>query len=143
MKAPENETPGPSLWGPGGPSRSFAGYVYRSTRKRYVYVMESRWVKRSEPDYLASLEHAVAGRRALLDARENLTKGMRQAHPLDAVAHVLGSLDMLELAERRLVEAARLQGSTWEQIGAVFGVTRQAAFQRFGGGSEVDSERAS
>ena len=105
--------------------------------------MKSRWVKRSEPDYLAALEHAAAGRRALLDARENLTKGLRQAHPLDAVAHVLGSLDMLELAERRLVEAARLQGSTWEQIGAVFGVTRQAAFQRFGGGSEVDSDRAS
>ena len=33
---------------------------------------------------------------------------------------------------RALVSVARQQGATWQEIGAVLGTTRQAAFQRFG-----------
>ena len=95
------------------------------------------------PDFLASLSHTRRGRIAVHDARHTLAQASRQVLELDALARVLGALDQLELAERELVAGARDQGATWEAIGQVYGVTRQAAFKRFGGGSEVDSERAS
>jgi hypothetical protein len=45
------------------------------------------------------------------------------------------SLDMIvEDTLRALVEQARAAGHTWAEIGEVLHVTRQAAFQRFGGG---------
>lgn len=45
------------------------------------------------------------------------------------------SLDMIvEDTLRALVAQARAAGHTWAQIGAVLHVSRQAAFQRFGGG---------
>jgi hypothetical protein len=40
-----------------------------------------------------------------------------------------------DAARRALEEAvarARAQGSSWSEVGAVLGITRQAAFQRFG-----------
>jgi hypothetical protein len=46
---------------------------------------------------------------------------------------------MTDLQRRRLdldlaiaVEVARVDGLSWQDIGTVLGVTRQAAFQRFG-----------
>lgn len=75
-------------------------------------------------------------RACAIDARKNLTRVLRVPLAADALAHVLGAMDMLEQAERSLVAAAREQGSTWEQIGDVLGVTRQAARQRFMGGDE-------
>ena len=45
------------------------------------------------------------------------------------------SLDMIvEDTMRALVEQARAAGHTWAEIGDVLHVSRQAAFQRFGGG---------
>lgn len=45
------------------------------------------------------------------------------------------SLDMIvEDTLRALVEQARADGHTWAEIGEVLHVSRQAAFQRFGGG---------
>ncbi len=45
------------------------------------------------------------------------------------------SLDMIvEDTLRALVEQARAAGHTWAEIGEVLRVSRQAAFQRFGGG---------
>ena len=45
------------------------------------------------------------------------------------------TLDMLvEDTLRALVRRARREGRTWAEIGQVLNVTRQAAFQRFGGG---------
>jgi hypothetical protein len=45
------------------------------------------------------------------------------------------SLDMIvEDSLRALVEQARAAGHTWAEIGDVLHVSRQAAFQRFGGG---------
>jgi hypothetical protein len=50
------------------------------------------------------------------------------------------SLDLIvEETLRALVEQARAAGHTWAEIGEVLHVTRQAAFQRFGGGSRADA----
>ena len=51
------------------------------------------------------------------------------------------SLDMLvEDTLRALVEQARGAGHTWAEVGDVLRVSRQAAFQRFGGGRPASSE---
>lgn len=45
------------------------------------------------------------------------------------------SLDLIvEDTLQALVDQARAEGHTWAEIGSVFRVSRQAAFQRFGGG---------
>jgi hypothetical protein len=51
------------------------------------------------------------------------------------------SLDMIvEDTLRALVEQARAAGHTWAEIGELLHVTRQAAFQRFGGGRTPTAE---
>ncbi len=51
------------------------------------------------------------------------------------------SLDMIvEDSLRALVERARAAGHTWAEIGEVLHVSRQAAFQRFGGGPRPSAE---
>ena len=51
------------------------------------------------------------------------------------------SLDMVvEDTLRALVEQARASGHTWAEIGVLLRVSRQAAFQRFGGGRRPSSE---
>lgn len=51
------------------------------------------------------------------------------------------SLDMIvEDTLRALVEQARAAGHTWAEIGELLHVTRQAAFQRFGGGQRPTAE---
>lgn len=53
------------------------------------------------------------------------------------------SLDMIvEDTLRALVEQARAAGHTWAEIGDVLHVSRQAAFQRFGGGRRPTAEDA-
>lgn len=55
--------------------------------------------------------------------------------PDPALDAVLAARDRLTAAEEQLqvsVTAARHAGRTWQQIGDVLGVSRQAAFQRFG-----------
>jgi hypothetical protein len=52
--------------------------------------------------------------------------------PLDAVATALADLRSAESQLRDAVDAARDAGNTWAEIGDVLGITRQAAFQRFG-----------
>lgn len=37
----------------------------------------------------------------------------------------------MEVLQRESVAAARAQGASWEAIGKVFGVTKQAAWHRF------------
>lgn len=70
---------------------------------------------------------------------EVVAAGIRDASAADAQAAlaVLASVRSLGLllddAERILVRRARTEGLTWAQIGNVLHVTRQAAFQRFGG----------
>jgi hypothetical protein len=51
------------------------------------------------------------------------------------------SLDMIvEDTLRALVEQARAAGHTWAELGELLHVTRQAAFQRFGGGPRPTAE---
>ena len=51
------------------------------------------------------------------------------------------SLDMVvEDTLRALVDQARAAGHTWAEIGGLLRVSRQAAFQRFGGGRRSTSE---
>jgi hypothetical protein len=51
------------------------------------------------------------------------------------------SLDMIvEDTLRALVEQARSAGHTWAEIGQLLHVSRQAAFQRFGGGPRATSQ---
>ncbi|MFC5179987.1 hypothetical protein [Actinomadura harenae] len=55
--------------------------------------------------------------------------------PGDALAGVAAAAEAVRRADDRLrgtVEAARASGRTWQEIGDVLGITRQAAFQRFG-----------
>jgi Protein of unknown function (DUF3887) len=52
--------------------------------------------------------------------------------PLDAVVAARADLGVAESRLREEVDAARDAGSTWAEIGDVLGITRQAAFQRFG-----------
>jgi hypothetical protein len=53
----------------------------------------------------------------------------------DPIASIRAARDVQERAEALMAEAvrhARDAGCTWQDIGAVLGVSRQAAFQRFG-----------
>jgi Protein of unknown function (DUF3887) len=70
---------------------------------------------------------AAAGRRTGADEH-----GGSAPEPLAAVR---AASELVALADRSLrlsVDAARNAGHTWQEIGDLLGVTRQAAFQRFG-----------
>jgi hypothetical protein len=76
-------------------------------------------VTRSEADVLAARYRDLA---------QLVAAGNGYAALLESVK-VQRSLDRLV---RRAVVEARKKGATWEQIGAVYGITKQAAQQRFG-----------
>jgi hypothetical protein len=52
--------------------------------------------------------------------------------PLDAIAFIQGAAGELADGLLAAVQRARTAGSTWAEIGQVLGISRQAAFQRFG-----------
>lgn len=54
------------------------------------------------------------------------------AAPLDAVAAARRLAELVDGVLRESVDRARRGGHTWQEVGAVLGTTRQAAFQRFG-----------
>lgn len=54
------------------------------------------------------------------------------AAPLDAVAAARRLAELVDAVLRESVDRARRAGHTWQEVGAVLGTTRQAAFQRFG-----------
>jgi hypothetical protein len=51
--------------------------------------------------------------------------------PLPRLAAVRRALEGLEKLERSTVAEARAAGATWSEIGTVYGVSKQAAQQRF------------
>lgn len=51
---------------------------------------------------------------------------------LDVVAEASAAHEAARVALQRAVHAALDQGASWSDIGGVLGVSRQAAFQRFG-----------
>jgi hypothetical protein len=55
------------------------------------------------------------------------------AHPDKKRLEQLSALEwLLGKAQRKAVANLRAQGMTWAEVGDVFGITRQAAQQRFG-----------
>jgi hypothetical protein len=71
---------------------------------------------------------AAAGGRAA--ARSLLAQ--ESASPLDAIAFIQGAASEIGEGMQAAVQRAREAGSTWAEVGQVLGITRQAAFQRFG-----------
>ncbi len=76
----------------------------------------------------------------MLSANAELVAGVLRAdgHPSGQVVRAIAATRSLETIVddtlRALVEQARAAGHTWAEIGDVLHVSRQAAFQRFGGG---------
>ncbi|RFU42810.1 hypothetical protein DZF91_04670 [Actinomadura logoneensis] len=59
----------------------------------------------------------------------------RPEAPGGALSAVAAAAEAVRRADdhlRAAVETARSSGTTWQEIGDVLGITRQAAFQRFG-----------
>lgn len=80
-----------------------------------------------------------AARRERASVKGKLTvhdrQGMVDIGEHDPLTTVIAAHDTLRAAEQRLhraVRAARSAGETWEVIGETLGITRQAAYQRFG-----------
>lgn len=81
----------------------------------------------------AALAKKLEAHAALVAAvlrREDVSRSQIRTLTAVGTARILSSL--ADEALLRLVELARSEGFTWEQIGDVVGTTRQAAFQRFG-----------
>ena len=83
----------------------------------------------------------------LLLTNVQLVAGVLRAEGTDAPGQAMRaiaatrSLDMIvEDTLRALVEQARTAGHTWAEIGELLHVSRQAAFQRFGGGRRSTAE---
>jgi hypothetical protein len=53
------------------------------------------------------------------------------ADPLARLAEVRGARKALEALEAQTVSEARASGATWGEIGALYGISKQAAQQRF------------
>jgi hypothetical protein len=54
------------------------------------------------------------------------------ASPLDAIAFIQGAASEMGDGMQAAVQRARELGRTWAEVGQVLGMSRQAAFQRFG-----------
>lgn len=68
-----------------------------------------------------------AARRLLQQSRSS-----GPADPLHEIEFIQGAASELEAGQRAAARRAREAGRTWAEIGQVLGITRQAAFQRFG-----------
>jgi hypothetical protein len=64
-------------------------------------------------------------------AAKTLTQLTGTADPLERLRLVTQLRGLVEALEHDAVELARESGATWKQIGAVNGLTKQAAQQRF------------
>lgn len=73
------------------------------------------------------------GRQETIDAMISQQFAIVDTGPvLDAVGQAQRLATAAEQTLRRTVDRARDDGHTWRQIGTVLGISRQAAFQRFG-----------
>jgi hypothetical protein len=75
-----------------------------------------------------------AGARGRAAARDLLRKLLSEESesPLDAIAFIQGTASEIAEGMQAAVRRARKGGSTWAEVGQVLGISRQAAFQRFG-----------
>lgn len=73
-------------------------------------------------------------RRELADAWADAQQATQPLERIDAVRRVRDAADALEHA---LVREARAAGVSWSRIGALYGLTKQGAQQRFRAGGET------
>jgi hypothetical protein len=65
---------------------------------------------------------------------QDLEEAARTArHPLILAKTICGSMSILESQLRKVVPILRERGSSWTQIGAALGITKQSAWERFSG----------
>jgi hypothetical protein len=79
---------------------------------------------------LASLSTLLAGQASLL--AEAAGSPLAPPSYLDQVPNALRACQLAEQVLKLCVQQSRDAGHTWQEIGDLLGVTRQAAFQRFG-----------
>ena len=75
---------------------------------------------------------AAAGGRAAAHALLRRLLAEESASPLDAIAFIQGAASEIGDGLQTAVQRARQAGRTWAEVGQVLGISRQAAFQRFG-----------
>jgi hypothetical protein len=75
-----------------------------------------------------------AGARGQAAARDLLRHLLSEesVSPLDAIAFIQGAVNEMAEGMQVAVRRAREGGGTWADVGQVLGISRQAAFQRFG-----------
>lgn len=76
--------------------------------------------------------HLGMARDELRGAESAVRKAGRRPDPLAAVPLIQAAIAHLEEAREQMVLEARHQDRSWEVIASEFGITRQAAYQRFG-----------
>jgi hypothetical protein len=74
---------------------------------------------------------AAGGQAAARDLLGQLFSG-ESVSPLDAIAFIQGAASEIGEGMQAAVQRARKAGRTWAEVGQVLGISRQAAFQRFG-----------
>lgn len=82
----------------------------------------------ADPDVIAERLRRVSAA-----AADELTKP--SAEPLRALAAAIELVEVAGQAQRTIFAAARDRGASWSTVGGILGITRQAAYQRFGQGS--------
>jgi hypothetical protein len=75
---------------------------------------------------------AAAGGRAAARGLLGRLLSEDPASPLDAIAFIQGAASEIGEGMQAAVQRAREAGRTWAEVGDVLGISRQAAFQRFG-----------
>jgi hypothetical protein len=75
---------------------------------------------------------AAVGGRAAARALLRQLLSQESASPLDAIAFIQGAASEIGEGMQAAVQRARKAGQTWAEVGQVLGISRQAAFQRFG-----------
>ena len=65
-------------------------------------------------------------------APRTTTTATQKRRLLEKVARASAAFEAARVALHKAVHAALDRGASWAEIGAVLGVSRQAAFQRFG-----------
>jgi hypothetical protein len=102
-------------------------------------------VEQSLPDVpgLSDVEHELLGivltqNAGLVAAGLGAPAGAGRPTALEALAAARSAAILLDDSVRILVGQARAGGRTWAAVGAALQVTRQAAFQKFGGDDDAD-----
>ncbi|MGD0699564.1 MAG: DUF3887 domain-containing protein [Trebonia sp.] len=75
---------------------------------------------------------AAAGGRAAARGLVGELLSQEPTNPLDAIAFLQGAASEIGDGMQAAVQRARQAGRTWAEVGQVLGISRQAAFQRFG-----------